>query len=463
METYAQFPDLQRAVSAARCKVLGTQDVQDSAHARIMAGLLRAFGDDENAMMYAEPTLSTTNTAPDLILAHPALGILVVEVKAYDLDFIIGLEAGNLRIRRNGSEQAVNPLKQAQRGMYALKEAYEQRALDTARPLFNAMVALPNIGEQAWTKSGYEAGLPRRLVLFAEDCDKPERLRERIMRHVHQTLVLSGLPVAWPTAARDTLVSAFGGVAALAKPIPEPRRLPFEKMGAEIDRLEAAHKTLSLEQQELARVDNWGHPYLLRGVAGSGKSVVLAYQVAWAVLRHERRHQQLTLFAEDRHPMPKIAVVCLQRTLVPFLEQAIHEAYRVIAGVAMPEGVVKVSHLNGLLYDLAEKHDHFHYLPMTGSKDPGERSRAYLAQLDSMTAPELDELRCDAMYIDEGQDLHPDTLTLLYTLVRPDSITTERTLSIYYDDAQNMYGHPRPTWRTFGLNVEGGRTDFMRQ
>jgi superfamily I DNA/RNA helicase len=217
-----------------------------------------------------------------------------------------------------------------------------------------------------------------------------------------------------------------------------------------------------LEQQELSRIDTWGHPYLVRGVAGSGKSLVLAYQVAWSILRHERRYQQLTLFPEDRHPMPKIAVVCLQRTLVPLLQEMIQAAYRDIAGKDLPPEYMTIAHLNGLIYQLAEQHDHFHYVPMTRSKDTSERSRTYLAQLDTMTSTELDELRFDAMFIDEGQDVHPDTLTLLYTLIRPDPQTTERTLSIYYDDAQNIYGHPRPIWRTFGLNVEGGRAAFMK-
>ena len=48
-------------------------------------------------------------------------------------------------------------------------------------------------------------------------------------------------------------------------------------------------------------------------------------------------------------------------------------------------------------------------------------------------------------------------------MVRPHSQTTERTISIYYDDAQNIYGHQRPIWREFGLNVEGGRAAFMNE
>jgi superfamily I DNA and RNA helicase len=463
MSTRASYPLLQRAIQAAQIKVVGEQDVHDAAHAHCMAAILQAYGASEQGFLYAEPVLATSDVAPDLVLAHPQTGVIVFEVKAYDLDFILGIEAGSLKIRRNGSESLVNPLKQAQRGMYAIKEQFEQLALDSLRPLFNVMIALPNIREEDWIKAGYEACIQRRLILFAEDCNDPERLKARVARHVHHTLSLSGLSEPLPPSTIEVLLRAFGHSGVLNRAKRTVRKLPFDNLGAEIDRLQNAQKQLSLEQQELSRLDTWGHPYLVRGVAGSGKSIVLAYQVAWAILRHERRYQQLTLFPEDRHHMPKIAVVCLQRTLVPLLQEMIQTAYRDIAGKSLPAEYVTVAHLNGLIYQLAEEHDHFHYVPMTRSKDTGERSRAYLAQLDSMTPAELDELRFDAMFIDEGQDVHPDTLTLLYTLIRPDSQTTERTLSIYYDDAQNIYGHPRPIWRTFGLNVEGGRAAFMKQ
>jgi len=458
------YPDLHRAIQGSKLRAVGYQDVNDAAHARVMAALLRAYGDDPQGFIYAEPSLASTDTAPDLVLAHPAVGVIVFEVKAYDLEFIQGMEAGSLKIRRNGNDYLVNPLKQAQRGMYAIKERFDQLALDGGRPLFNAMVALPNIREADWIAAGYEVCIQRRLVLFSEDSRDPERLRTRIQRHVHHTLSLSGLGEPLAATTEATLQRVFGQPTLLnQQPARSVRALQVDNLGAEIDHLEAAHKVLSTEQQELARLDTWGHPYLLRGVAGSGKSMVLAYHVAYVLMRNQRKMAQLPLFDEARHIMPKIAVVCLHRTLVPLLQHYIEAAYASITDLPFPPNALTVHHLNGLIFDLAEQHDHFHYIPMTKAKDTGERSREYLAQLDSMTPQELDELRFDAMYIDEGQDIHPDTLALLYTLVRPNERTTERTISIYYDDAQNIYGHPRPTWRTLGINVEGGRASFMRQ
>ena len=223
--------------------------------------------------------------------------------------------------------------------------------------------------------------------------------------HHHKTL--NGADDPLPTVAQEALSRVFGQSATLTNAARQPRKLPFDDLGAEIDKIESAHKQLSAEQQSLINIDTWGHPYLLRGVAGSGKSIVMAYQVAKTIIRHERRLMQLPLFAEDKQEMPKIAVVCLNRTLVPLLQTYIESAYENLAGKPLKPDMVTVAHLNGLIYELAETHDHFHYIPMSRAKDKGKRSREYLAQLDSMSPEELDELRFDALYLDEGAGYSP--------------------------------------------------------
>lgn len=456
-----QYPELYDAAQTAQGRVIGHQEVTNEAQARVMTALIRAYGNAPRCLIYAEPTIAASDMAPDIVLAHPEIGLLIFEVKAYDMPYIQGMEAGNLKIRQNGEVVEVNPLRQAQRGMYAIKESYEQLAADFTRPLFNAMVVLPNIMEKEWISAGYEGCIQRRLALFLDDLTDAEKIRARVSKLVHHTLSLSGLSETLPASAEATLYRVFGHATVLNKTARKVRPFQVENLGTHIDALEARTRQLSPEQQQLARQETWGHPFLVRGVAGSGKSSVLAYQVAWTVLRHERLHQQLTLFAEDRHPLPKIAVIGLSRSLVPFLQNMIHVAYQEIAGKELPPGVVQVHHLYGLLFQLAQEHDYFHYLHSAKSKEMGDQAREYLAQLDVMTPARLDALRFDAIWIDEGQDFHPEMFTLLHMLVRPDKQTGERTISIFYDDAQNIYGHPRPIWNTFGMNVEGGRAAFM--
>ncbi len=456
-----QIKKIEHAIQEAKIRVIGHHDITNVAHAKFVLALLKAYGEESQGVIYNEPVLPTGDLAPDVVLVHPQTGIIVFEVKAYDLVFIQGVEAGNLKVHFNGESQSVNPLRQAQRSMYAIKNHYQRLAGDVPAPLFNSMVVLPNIREEQWIKKGYDATIQRRLILFAEDCREIDRLKSRVERLVKQSQTLANLSAPLPSESINAVFRTFGHSTLLDKPERKVRAFEIPQLGAEIDRLEAETKHLSAEQQQLIRVDTWGHPYLLRGVAGSGKTLVLAHQVAWAVYRQEHKHNQLTLFPEDRHPLPKMVVLCLNRPLIPQLEKYIREAYQQIAGRELPSGMVTITSLNNFIYQLTQDHDHFHYVAVGKNKSAGERSRQFLEQLDRMTPEQLDVLRVDAIYLDEGQDVHPDTLTLLHTLVRPNKITGERTISIFYDDAQNIYGHPRPTWRTVGMNVEGGRADFM--
>jgi superfamily I DNA and RNA helicase len=73
-------------------------------------------------------------------------------------------------------------------------------------------------------------------------------------------------------------------------------------------------------------------------------------------------------------------------------------------------------------------------------------------------------LQFDAIFIDEGQDLVPEEYRLLLKLVKADMQTNEKNLIIFYDDAQNLYGKPRPVWKDIGIDVQrGNRSRIMKE
>jgi superfamily I DNA/RNA helicase len=73
--------------------------------------------------------------------------------------------------------------------------------------------------------------------------------------------------------------------------------------------------------------------------------------------------------------------------------------------------------------------------------------------------------RCQAMFIDEAQDMGPNTLQLLAALVEPTDPTNlkGRAVNIFYDDAQNIYGRARPKWSEIGLDIVGRRSTVMKE
>jgi superfamily I DNA/RNA helicase len=87
-----------------------------------------------------------------------------------------------------------------------------------------------------------------------------------------------------------------------------------------------------------------------------------------------------------------------------------------------------------------------------------------LARLAESDGKLYNALCFDAVFIDEGQDLLPEEFMLLHALCRRDPGTGEKNLVVFYDDAQNLYARPRPSWKEMGVDVQrGDRSRIMRQ
>lgn len=460
------FESLRSAVKVATISVVGHDDIFDVAEVQLMNAVLQVYGQSTQGFVYAEPALLDARLAPpDLVLAHPDVGVVVFECKAYDLTYIKGSEAGSLKIVRNGRETLVNPLRQAQKNMFAIKNTFEKYAGARPRPFFHAMVALPNISEEEWSYLGYDRCIDNRFIIFREHISTPQKLKERLEALISETKAQTRSEDAYPLEAEPTLRRVFGDSAVINDARQVIIDLDPNSLGAEIQSMERSHKHLSAEQQRLSRANTWGKPFLVRGVAGSGKSIVLANQVARNL--HRTSKQQLSLFDDPLPDPPKIAVVCFNRSLVPLLRERIQRAYAGLSYTDPLPSNLEVIDLNRLLYNIAQRTSSFKYVSVDSRKrEHSRRAQRHLAQLELLRSehPEIfDDFCYDAIFVDEGQDAHPDEYALLRLLVRPNEETGERTLIIFYDDAQNIYGNPPPTWQNLSLKVSGGRSAFMTQ
>ena len=124
--------------------------------------------------------------------------------------------------------------------------------------------------------------------------------------------------------------------------------------------------------------------------------------------------------------------------------------------------------MNGLMYILIEKEKLFplKYVTTQGTT-ASERARNYLDQIEvfEKESPETySSVLLDAIFVDEGQDLEPEEYALLLKLLRPDAVSGEKTLIIFYDDAQNLYAKTRPVWKELGIDVQrGDRSRVMKE
>ena len=317
-------------------------------------------------------------------------------------------------------------------------------------------VVLPNLSEDEWVERGFHLALPSHELLFQEHVASPKKLKRHLLDLTEARLERSHLsnPITPEQLSKMRLV--FGDTAVINE-VREARAVEETSLGAILDDFSAAEKRLSDEQQRLSEAKIAGSPRLIRGVAGSGKSVVLANQVA----RYLKRElaQPRDLFAEPNPTPFRVAVVCFNRSLVPLLERRVAEAYQQLTQKELPKDVVCISHLNKLLYELSEQ-GYWRYQSMASGSNV-ERAKRYRWQWNDPKV--LNRPLFDAVFVDEGQDLEGEELALLHDLVKDDPIMLERNLIVFYDDAQNLYARPRPNWRSLCIEMSGGRSTVMRR
>ena len=156
---------------------------------------------------------------------------------------------------------------------------------------------------------------------------------------------------------------------------------------------------------------------------------------------------------------PRIGVVCFNRSLVPFLLARTRDAFG--DEFENVKGCLTVSHFERLIRGLPIPYLSF---DQASAAERATYYRSQLEDLDHRDPQGHDAVVFDAVFVDEGQDFVPEEHQLLLDLVRSDPNTSEKSLVIFYDNAQNVYARPQPIWSNVGIDVaRGDRTRVMKQ
>lgn len=450
---------LLQLIQESRCRTFGCDDAGNDAHRAVLAVLIRGF-DHQDATVLCEPSLARKSTRPpDVVLVDPVAGVHVIEVKGVGLDEVEGVDAGGqIRFRYSNGVRIRNPISQARGAMFDIKDATERAITGELLLPFKYWVIMLRISRASWlARWGANAFCPVEL-LFSEDL---AGLADRLRTVGQKQLTNNGLS-AWPAVQMGGVWAAFGDSSVLYHPPDEriSRRIQDGTLGELFDDAAETYKTLSDEQQRLSS-QNWGEgPRLIRGVAGSGKTIVLANNIA------RRLHRELksspTLFADQARP-PRLLVICFNRSLVPFLKKKISLAFEQRTGTPLPDQGLEVFAYNRLMWHLSQKGLWRYQNLEVGDDDT--RALQYLKELQHVRQHEpalFDSAGYDAIYVDEGQDFLEEDFRLLKELCRV-ALNEEPNLYVFYDDAQNLFGRRRPNWQSLGLNVRGGRAHVMTQ
>ena len=214
-------------------------------------------------------------------------------------------------------------------------------------------------------------------------------------------------------------------------------------------------QVMDREQERVA--EHLGAGYrVLRGVAGSGKTLVLAHRA-----RHLHEHWSNW----------RILVLCFNRVLANALRTMVEPGKR-----------LEVTNIDRLAFDLAERRGGRSESGLPAASGGGRTRRVDGSDFDRrvLQATEVarglpDSGRFDAVLVDEAQDFDHLRLDLAYAMLKSDRLLPDLArpdrdnFVMAYDVAQNVYHRGGARWNPPGVDAQGrtrtarGRSTVFRK
>ncbi|KAF0249698.1 MAG: DNA/RNA helicase [bacterium] len=377
----------------------------------------------------------------DFVVLHPKLGLLILEVKDWQLSKIKEINPNRVVIETTtGEKSCENPLNQARN--YALQIV----DLLQADPLlvqpsngYKGKLAFPFSYAVVWSRiksADFQLHLPELFdtnkALFWDNLSfsiNAEKFYQQL-----QLLFPQYFNFELSTEQIDRIrYHLFPEIRLPRKQFPIKLLDYKDNQPCVVPALKPEPETIltvmDLEQERLAKSLGEGHR-LLRGVAGSGKT--------WTLICRARILAEL-------HPDWKILVLCYNISLTTMLKQMIEM-------VALPSSSpsIKVTNYHSFLAQLARRAK----VEQTDSDQWAELLSQKLNKL-------IDEGKChpvlfDAILIDEAHDFHPEWLKLIVRCLNPKT----NSLFIVHDSAQNIY-RKGFSFKSIGIQIKG-RTKILK-
>ncbi|MBD2246786.1 NERD domain-containing protein [Nostoc sp. FACHB-888] len=414
---------------------------QNKAQKTVWEKLKSAFKDEEGVAFYRYPIFNRNGNLhrePDILLVHREYGLWVIECKGCYINNIASIQGHEWKMNDWHSE-VETPVAQAEDQMFAIKNRLTERRETRGLVSFNFRVVLPFVKYEEWQSRGLD-NFPstQGVVLLAEDLT-PKTFREKIIEGDKQN------PQTMMTDEQWEMVKAvLGGTLPSKPPRSVPTGTPSNNPIRVIQAIESKLKVLDEQQQKVAFEIPDG-AQRIRGLAGTGKTVLFAKRIA-------KMHA--------RNPDWKLAFVFFTQALYDEITERIALEYRGMTGEEPNWINLKILHAwgtksrEGFYRSLALKcgvnpkslNDVKNEIGATSPAKSFEYICDRLEQ-DVKNIPVI----YDAVLIDEGQDLPPS----FYRLVRS-TLSDPRRLYWAYDEAQGIGSLivPQPV-TIFGKNPDG--------
>jgi superfamily I DNA and RNA helicase len=328
------------ADKTAQCrKFIATEPLGKSgetAEQRVWDAVCEAFAARECVAYWRYPIFSSSGDfrkEPDILIVDFELGLTVIEVKALAIDRIIGI-SGHRWDFQNFYTTGGNPYQQAEHQLYSLLGYCERETALRGKVSGRAMVALPLISQQQWYEKKFnklpscppilfqdhlggirrevrtEAGVqspkvktfPKSLALIELiKTTTPVSNKQQLSRENWQLLlaVIAGTPIFKPRTRRFYFNQHQDARSAnYIIPNPQAERPNLPARAAVLAQLQQRFSELDLQQERIGKQIPPGLQRI-RGIAGSGKTVLLCQKAAIMHLKYPDWDIALVFFSRS--------------------------------------------------------------------------------------------------------------------------------------------------------------------
>ncbi len=380
---------------------------------------------DEDVLVWFEPLYDPAGEKPHFVLLLPDRGIVVLEVFEARAKAILGFLRGRLRFERDGREIEVHsPLVRAETHAAALVARIhaEERLRGVELPVVAGAV-FPGMTEQEALDKGLASAIEPGRCLFKGEIDAGvDGQGETAMLRTFTRMLGAQLSEPLSPSVVDVLRGLIQPsiVIDAVRGEQHPGQLVIFRPPEGGD---DAVRVMDRKQEAMAKSLGEGHR-VIRGVAGSGKTLILVYRAR---------------LVAEAFPARCFLLTCFTKTLAGQLASLLAD---------LPNLAVK--HLDGVMANVIRAAGMRH--PGYGQDDQGELvARTALQAIRSGRGQ-----RYHGVFLDEAQDFGTTALQFVVSLLEAGS----DDLVIVADAAQNIFRR-KFSWKQAGIQAQG-RTRILK-
>ena len=395
---------------------------------------------DDDYLLWYDVAVGPRHQHPDFVVMHPRRGILILEVKDFRLSTLIQANKQTWDIHAEAGPKTIpNPLEQARQYAHQVVNALE-RDPQLVQPEgrhqgklafpWSYGVVLPNITRAQFDKAELARAIEPHRVICQDEMGEhiePEALQSRL----------------W-----DMFPFMMGGVMSLPQldrvrwiMFPEVRVSTQESLfsadaGDEAADLPSIMRVMDIQQEQLARSLGDGHR-VIHGVAGSGKTMLLAYRAEHLAKAHTAASKPILMLCYNE----------------PLAKQLAH----VMAAKGIADRVHAV-HFHKWCRDQLKAFGQT--LPANNQSVTDKMADMVQRVITGVDRRQIPSGQYQAVLIDEGHDFAPEWLKLITQMVDP----ATNSLLVLYDDAQSIYERSRSkqfSFKSVGIQAQG-RTTILK-